>query len=246
MKKQSLFRKSFTLIELLVVIAIIAILAAILLPSLTRARSTSKRSSCISNLKQIAAGSHMYSSDHNDYLVFASGGTAATRIYESEVWYQQLDVYCDSPVFACPGGPFHTRNYDTGVKFKDGTYFKAQYAIQRLTGRGGLADDIFTKNSQIKSPSKVPMFMDGNYNRSISYQGFNNYSSKALGVDVNSYVVTDSNKTNHPHISMFGLWHLGSGNCTGVDGSVTTISHSRVLSDFATYANVLKWMKGEW
>ncbi|MBO5822077.1 MAG: prepilin-type N-terminal cleavage/methylation domain-containing protein [Lentisphaeria bacterium] len=235
----------FTLIELLVVIAIIAILAAILLPALTRARSSSTRASCTSNLKQISVGANMYGNDFEDYLVFASGGTAATRVYESKVWYQQLDVYCDPPVFTCPGGPVHERGYDVGTKFKDGTYFKAQYAIQRLTGRGGLADDVFRKTTNIKSPSKVPMFMDGNYNRCISYQGFNNYASKGLSVDINSYIVTEANKNTNPNISMFGLWHLKSGNCANVDGSVINVTHSRVLSEFATYANVLKWMKGE-
>ncbi len=236
----------FTLIELLVVIAIIAILAAILLPSLQRARSNSKRTSCISNLKQIALGGQMYGNDFQDYLVFAAGGSKASdREYESKHWYMQLDVYCDPPVFTCPGGPIHVRNYDTGNKFKDGTYFKGQYAVQRLTGRGGLATDIFRKTTQIKNPSKVPMYMDGNYNRSISYQGFNNYKAKNLNPDPANYIVTEANKSGD-YVSMFGLWHNASGNVGNIDGSVLTISHSRVLTDFATYANVLTWMKGEW
>lgn len=236
----------FTLIELLVVIAIIAILAAILLPSLQRARSNSKRSACVSNLKQIALGGQMYGNDHGDYLVFAAGGSgAADREYESEHWYMQLDDYCDPPVFTCPGGPIHIRNYDTGNKFKDGTYFKGQYAVQRLTGRGGTKDDVFRKTTQIKNPSKVPMYMDGNYNRSISYKGFTNYKSENLVPDVKNYIISEANK-NGVYSSTFGLWHNASGNVGNIDGSVITISHSRVLTDFATHANVLKWMKGEW
>src|SRR5262245_8725571 len=58
----------FTLIELLVVIAIIAILAAILLPTLARAKSTAQRTACNSNLKQLQAGWFMYVHDHNGSL----------------------------------------------------------------------------------------------------------------------------------------------------------------------------------
>src|SRR5438067_13897072 len=60
---------AFTLVEILVVIAIIAILAALLLPALGRAKANGQRVSCLSHLKQLAAASQMYMADNEGRLV---------------------------------------------------------------------------------------------------------------------------------------------------------------------------------
>jgi prepilin-type N-terminal cleavage/methylation domain-containing protein/prepilin-type processing-associated H-X9-DG protein len=71
-------RKAFTLIELLVVIAIIAILMAILMPALNRAREQGKRAACLSNLKQLTLSWIMYADDNDDRIVNGEAHWAPT------------------------------------------------------------------------------------------------------------------------------------------------------------------------
>jgi len=76
--KNRTLRRAFTLIELLVVIAIIAILAALLLPSLAKAKDQAQMTVDRNNVKQILLSSHLYSSDNNDYLAHPTWGSDLT------------------------------------------------------------------------------------------------------------------------------------------------------------------------
>lgn len=119
-------KRAFTLIELLVAIAIIAILAALLLPAINRAKASAKKIACIGNARQINLAVHLYADDHGDAIAYYTNsiyfdykenilpylGQAANASSSNAVFICPADDFdLSGPIGAWLFGPFNCRGF---------------------------------------------------------------------------------------------------------------------------------------
>jgi len=154
--------KTFTLIELLFVIAIIAILASLLLPSLSRAKETARQIQCGGNLKQIGQAVSMYQGDWRDYFPGTVPGTALfyrnlepyTNIIHSEAAYDAAKA----GIYLCPSDSVRKSFSKTGVDFINRSYMQNYYCRWDCPYT---SVDNMKKVSTIKNPSNIIYLADG-------------------------------------------------------------------------------------
>ena len=143
--------RGFTLIELLVVIAIIAVLAAILFPVFARARENGRRSTCLSNLKQIGLGFMQYTQDYDEAYPLSS--FPAHNIS----WTVSAQPYMKSvQLFRCPSD--NGTRWSTPAAPPADNYYTTSYSMTAWIS----GTQKYGKLSAMQAPSKVIILADAN------------------------------------------------------------------------------------
>jgi prepilin-type N-terminal cleavage/methylation domain-containing protein len=125
-------RTGFTLVELLVVIGIIAILIALLLPTLGRAREQAKTVQCLSNLRQLATGTFLYIDAHKGKMVPYQYMDMNVTPAATLLWPQLITPYLKNKmVWSCPNFP-----RDTGVPSANLTHYGINFDHVAISNNG--------------------------------------------------------------------------------------------------------------
>ena len=171
-------RSGFTLIELLVVVAIIAILAAMLLPTLSKARERARQAVCINNLKQIGLGFAMYTQDNDGWFPFMTDHENWTYSGAIFYWNSLILPYVTNPIPDAQGNintatAFRYTFLTTQGYVRSKNFFRCPSAPAKLQHHciyvdygmnreiGGPSSVVHWKDSQIRKPSQMVLVAGG-------------------------------------------------------------------------------------
>jgi prepilin-type N-terminal cleavage/methylation domain-containing protein len=219
--------RAFTLIEMLVVISLIALLVAILLPALAKARDAARLSVCSSNQRQIYVASYTYATDSKD------------RMPGNPVYSASWSAASGAPVDPVMGYYGHNSIYNGGASPLGTWAYLKSYANARVTKTGTNISFANTVSSIHHCPGSTFSFT-GSLNNSISYyvpgwgvHGFNywtapNSSGTVAYISISNYASVARNGVNSfKNLFAIDLYnHLLGGNLTNPDGSGARFDNS--------------------
>ena len=212
---------NFTLIELLVVIAIIAILAAMLMPALGKAREKARAISCTNNLRQFCLAERMYTADHKSVLFpsttqtkDANGNWTNARYWDKDMLYSKY--ISEERTFFCPS----TTADETLGNIDRGGYGSNIRHIHTDCN----TNDNKVKESQVTRPSQIVSIAESTQN-GTSTLGFR---FTFCGNDsANGYSCTYPGWSPAAAADLFAISkrHEENNNCTFVDGHVEAVPY---------------------